>query len=108
MKTKSDLLQKMVAKVIQGASNNKMLPITNLIGISFKDKQLKLTTTDGANIFVVKDIIHDVEDDAEFYTIVNAEQFSKLVGKTTKEYIELSNEENYLLFKGNGSYKLLP
>ena len=32
MKIKTELLQKMVAKAIQGASDNKMIPITSCMG----------------------------------------------------------------------------
>lgn len=111
MKVKTELLQKMMSKAIQGASNNKMIPITSLIGIEIKNKKLTLMTTDGSNQFRV---INDIEldpmcgpiDSQEFYTIVNADTFSKLVSKTTKEFIDLQNKENYLEVIGNGAYKL--
>ena len=109
MKIKTEILQKMVAKVIQGASDNKMIPLTSLIGIEFKEDTLGgkgnliLTTTDGSNQLKIN---QEVEGTEEFYTIVNADTFSKLVGKTTKEFIELENKENYLEVVGNGSYKL--
>ena len=108
MKIKIEILQKMVSKVIQGASNNKMIPLTSLIGIDVKSENLTLTTTDGSNQFrVIEKIDYDpMYGPQEFYTIVNADTFSKLVGKTTKEFIELENKENYLLFTGNGDYKL--
>lgn len=111
MKIKTELLQKMVAKVIQGASNNKMIPITGLIGVEVKNEKLTLMTTDGSNQLRVMqkielDPMYGPTDSQEFYTIVNAETFSKLVGKTTKEFIELENKENYLEIKGNGVYKL--
>jgi DNA polymerase III sliding clamp (beta) subunit (PCNA family) len=97
MRIKTEILQKMVSKAIQGSSNNKMIPLTSLIGIEFKEDilggkgSLILTTTDGSNQFKVN---HTVEGTGEFYTIVNAETFSKLVGKTTKEFIELENKKN--------------
>ena len=49
MQIKTELLQKMVAKAIQGSSFNKMKPLTSLIGIEVKGKDLTLTTTDGSN-----------------------------------------------------------
>ena len=109
MKIKTELLQNMVSKAIQGASFNKMIPLTSLIGIEFKEDTLGkkgnliLTTTDGSNQLKIN---QEVEGIGEFYTIVNADTFSKLVGKTTKEFIELENKENYLEVVGNGSYKL--
>ena len=111
MKIKTEILQKMVAKAIQGASNNKMIPITGLIGVEVKNEKLTLMTTDGSNQLRVMekvelDPIYGPTDSQEFYTIVNAETFSKLVGKITKEFIEFENKENYLEIKGNGVYKL--
>ena len=109
MKIQTEVLQKMVSKAIQGASNNKMIPITSLIGIEFKEDNLGgkgnlvLMTTDGSNQFRINT---EVEGTGNFYTIVNADTFSKLVGKTTKEFITLENKENYLEVTGNGSYKL--
>lgn len=109
MKIKTEILQNMVSKVIQGASFNKMIPLTSLIGIEFKEDSmggkgnLILTTTDGSNQLKIN---QEVEGTGEFYTIVNADTFAKLVGKTTKEFIELENKENYLEVKGNGDYKL--
>jgi hypothetical protein len=109
MKIKTELLQKMVSKAIQGASFNKMIPLTSLIGIEFKEDNLGgkgnliLITTDGSNTFKIN---QEVEGNGEFYTIVNADTFAKLVGKTTKEFIELENKENYLEVNGNGTYKL--
>lgn len=107
MEIKTELLKEIVSKVINGASNNKMLPITSLIGIDYKDSYLILTTTDGSTQFIIKQKLEvPAEEDYEFYTVVNAEQFSKLVSKTSKEYIELENTDNSLKFKGNGNYEL--
>ena len=106
MKIKTEILQKMVTKAIQGASNNKMIPLTSLIGIEFDRGNFIIITTDGSNILKINQYIGEMVGLPNFYTIVNAETFSKLVGKTTKKYIELENKENYLLFTGNGNYKL--
>lgn len=109
MKIKTEILQKLVSKSIQGASANRMIPLTSLIGIEAKGDILTLTTTDGSNTFKVNQNIEvdgQIAVSNEFYTIVNADTFAKLVGKTTKEFIELDNKENYLEIKGNGTYKL--
>lgn len=108
MKIKTEILQSIVAKAIQGTSNNKMIPLTSLIGIEIKQDTLTLTTTDGNNQFKVSAKIEydPMYGPQEFYTIVNADTFAKLVGKTTKEYITLENKENYLEVVGNGTYKL--
>jgi hypothetical protein len=62
MKIKTEILQKMVSKSIQGASFNKMIPLTSLIGIEVQkdlmtySSKLILTTTDGSNQFKVNQI----------------------------------------------------
>ena len=103
MKIKTNILQDMLTKVCKCASNNNLVPITSLLGIEVKDNKLILTSTDGNNQLEVN---QDIDISENFYTIVNIEKFSKLVSKTTKEYIELINNENYLLIKGNGQNKI--
>ena len=105
MKIKTEILKEMVSKAIKGSSMNKLLPITNYIGIDLHEGILILTTTDGNNALKVKN--NQVESSELFYTIVNADTFSKLVSKTIGEFIELENKENYLEVKANnGTYKL--
>ena len=105
MKIKTNMLQEMVAKAIKAVSNNKMIPLTGLMGIELGNNKLTLQTTDGNNVLKVCQPVESL-DTQNFYTIVNADTFSKLVSKTTSEYITLENNENFLEFKGNGNYKL--
>ena len=104
MKISTKLLQEMVSKAIKGTSNNKMIPLTSLLGIEIKLGNLTLMTTDGSNHLRIINKVDDTSTD--FYTIVNADMFAKLVSKTTSEFITLENKENYLEFSGNGKYKL--
>lgn len=108
MKINTKILQEMIAKSIKGSSNNTMIPITSLIGIELKDNVLTLMTTDGSNhLEISQDLESEIQDAGqEFYTVVNAEIFSKLVAKTTTDVIYLTILENCLEFKGNGTYKL--
>ena len=103
LKLKTSKLQEMVAKAVKGASSNKMIPITGLIAIVLKDKVLTLTTTDATN--TLKILEKNVEGD-NFYVVVQADIFSKLVSKTTTEFITLSLKENSLEVKGNGTYSI--
>lgn len=108
MKIQTKILQEMIAKAIKGASNNTMIPITSLIGVELKNNILTLMTTDGSNhLQISQDLENEIQDAGqEFYTVVNAEIFSKLVAKTTTDVIYLTILENCLEFKGNGTYKL--
>lgn len=105
LKINTKLLQDMVAKAIKGSSNNKMIPITSLLGLEVKDNVLTLMTTDGSNHLRIKQKIES-NNSNNFYIVVNADTFSKLVTKTTCENITLTLMENYLEVKGNGTYKL--
>ena len=104
--TKTTTLQTLVSKAVKGASNNKMIPLTGLMAIELtNDGDLILTTTDASNYLQVKE--KKISGD-EFYVVVEVETFAKLVAKTTKENItlELDNEDNKLMFTGNGKYEI--
>lgn len=104
MKINTKLLQDMVSKAIKGAGNNKLIPITSLIGIEVLEDKITLKTTDGSNhLYIVEKLDGEFHN---FYSIVNADMFAKLVSKTTSEFIELINNDAFLEFKGNGTYKL--
>lgn len=103
LKLKTLKMQEMVSKAVKGASNNKMIPITSLMAIELKDNVLTLTTTDASNY--VKIIEKQVEGE-NFYIVVQTDTFSKLVAKTSVEFITLTLKENQLEVKGNGTYSI--
>ena len=83
-------LQEMVANSVKGASANKMIPITSLMGIEVKDNVLTLSTTDATNHLK---IIERKVDNENFYVVVQAELFSKLVAKTSTETMTMTLKE---------------
>lgn len=103
LKLKTLKLQEMVSKAIKGASNNKMIPITGLMAIVLKKGVLTLITTDATNTLKVME--KNIEGD-DFYAVVQADIFSKLVAKITTETITLTLKENSLEVKGNGTYSI--
>lgn len=102
MKVKTELFKELVNKSIKASSNNKLRPLTQFMCISAKDGELFLITTDGDNYLYVFDNTVKVKDD--FYVVVMAEQFAKLISKMTSEYTELTVENHSLSVVGNGSY----
>lgn len=100
---KTQTLQDLVAKSMHGASNNKMLPITGLMAIDLSEGKLTLTTTDGTNYLYV---IEDKVVGENFYVVVQAEMFSKLVARMTCETVILENTDSCLIVSGNGKYKI--
>lgn len=99
----TNVMKELVSKAVKGASNNKLLPITSLLGIELKDGQLTLTTTDGTNYLYVR---KDKVAGDNFYTVISGDTFSKLVSKTTSENIVLELTESSLRVTGNGTYNI--
>lgn len=97
------VLQDMVSRSIKGVGNDKLIPITTKLAIELKDGVLTLTSTDYTNyLYVTKS---DVKGD-DFYIVIEADKFSKLISKMTCENICLQVEENALVVKGNGTHKI--
>ena len=94
-------LKEMVTRAIRGASFNSLLPITSMMAIELKDNKLTLTTTDYTNyLYIIEDKV--VGDD--FYAVVMADLFQKLVSKLTCEKVRLVLKPNALEVVGNGKY----
>lgn len=103
IKVKTETLQNLVNKVSKGMGNNKMLPITEMIGINIDNNKISLLATDGMNKLEVISSIENI-DNVKTSIAVNGNNFTKLVQKTTTEFISLLIEDNKLTIKGNGSY----
>lgn len=103
VKIKTETLKNLTTKVVKGMGNNKMLPITEMIGINIKGTKISLLSTDGTNRV---EVIGDIEntDNVETKLAVNGDTFSKLIQKITTELITLTIEDNKLTVKGNGNY----
>ena len=105
MKIKTEQLKAMLSKAVQGASNDKLMPLSQLIGIKQQNGVLQLTTTDGTNyLYVVESVDGDLSDELNVTPYV--EQFYKLISKMTSEYVYLNIKDNGLEVKGNGTYML--
>lgn len=100
---KTVVLKRAVGKAIKGASLDKNLPLTNMLGITCKDKTLSVYTTDGINYLTM---LEEIDSTEELNVTVPIEIFSKLVAKITSEDIELSLEGAVLMVRGNGNYKI--
>lgn len=96
-------LQNMVAKAMKGASCNKMIPLTGLIAVELKDHLLTLITTDATNYLYVRE---DKVEGEDFYVVIQAEMFSKLISKLTCEKVSLELKDNTLMVTGNGKYSI--
>lgn len=99
----AQVLKEMVSRVVKGASNNKLIPITSLMKIECSNKLFELVTTDATNyLYITSDKI--VGDD--FYAVVPVDIFSKLISKITSENVVLEIKMGVLHVKANGNYSI--
>ena len=98
-------LKEMVAKAVKGVGNNKLIPLTSLMAIELKDATLTLITTDATNYLYISE---DKVVGEDFYVVVDANVFSKLISKMTCEDVtlEIKSDIIALQVKGNGTYKI--
>jgi DNA polymerase III sliding clamp (beta) subunit (PCNA family) len=80
-----------------------MIPLTGLMCIELKDHLLTLITTDATNYLYVRE--DKVEGD-DFYVVIQAEMFAKLISKMTCEKVSLTLKDNTLMVTGNGKYSI--
>ena len=101
----TELMKDVVARAIKGAGNNKLIPITSMMCIELKEGELTVITTDATNYLYIKE--HHVAGD-NFYVVVDANQFAKLVSKMTCENITMTIDEKLytMKVKGNGNYTM--
>ena len=102
---KTEKLKDMVSRAVRGVGNNKLIPLTSLMAIEVKNSQLSIITTDATNyLYIMEDKV--VADD--FYAVVDANTFSKLISKMTCDSVDLEVKEDvYVLeVRGNGKYRI--
>ena len=92
MKVNTSVLKNML-NMVSGCKPSKVLEITNYYELDFSIEGLSLRATDGINFITVDSTIHCDED---MTVIVKADQFSKLINKTTKDMVSLKLTDNYL------------
>lgn len=96
-------LQEMVSKAVRGASNNKLLPITGMLGINLKNGELIISTTDATNYLMIAE--HGIDGD-DFAVTVYADMFAKLIARLTCDTVSMELKDKYLEVTGNGTYKI--
>lgn len=103
MKISSERLKEAVNTAGKGCGYNKLIPLTELIGINLNEGKLKLYSTDMTNFMTVT---LDKVSGEDANICVEAEKFTKLVSKITSSEIEMNMNEDSLIVKANGVYKL--
>lgn len=98
---KTAKLKEMVGRAVKGASFKSIIPLTSMMAIELKDSRLTLKTTDSTNYLY---IMEDKIPGDDFYAVVLADQFAKLISKMTCENVTLTLKSNALEVVGNGKY----
>ena len=93
---------KAMADKLNKCSTNKLLEITKYWHLSVTDAGFEMTAMDGSNYITAKDASVKGTLDA----IVRADQFGKLIDKTSVDKVVLELKDNYLRVVGNGDYKV--
>lgn len=104
MVIKTTILKQLLSKAMRAVKNDKLLPITGLIGIStFEDGYIQLNTYDGNNLVAVS---KEVGCNINSYVVVEASSFNTLINRLTSEEISLEFKDKFLEVKsGKGTYK---
>jgi len=100
---KTSKLNEMLTKITKGVGNNKLLPITSFIHIKLDKKSLRITATD-INNYITSIENNVVGKSGEM--VVPADQFIKLLSKTTSGIVKFEKGDDVVVVKGNGNYKI--
>ena len=108
MKVKTEVLKSLVSKVSIGVGNDKLVPITELIGIKANSEKIELVSTDSNNyVFVWQECDTDIKGDDEFKVAVSADKFTKLIGKLNSEDVALKLVDGNLVVRAtHGTYTI--
>lgn len=100
----TETFKALVSKAYKGVGNNKLLPLTQLLCIKVSDGKLTLVSSDssGTNYLYVT----QTGVDGEFYAVVLADQFAKLIEKLTCDKVTLEVDADKLNITGNGKYTI--
>lgn len=99
----SEKLKSVSQKILTAVDSNELSILTETLELKSTNNILYMNVTNKEYYARIKLELTDSED---FHATVNANLFLKLVAQITTTDIELSVNNNYLLVKGNGEYKL--
>lgn len=104
MRINTEQLKALVGKAVNGAGNDKTMPLTQFMGIIKDGENITLITTDATNYFYVHGMVD--EDASDINVTVFYEQFAKLISKMTSKEVELEVVDKALHVIGNGDYMI--
>ena len=100
---KTDKLKEIASKVAMGVDGDRTSPLSELLELELKNKELTLKTTNKE--FFLKTILSDITDsEEELHITINADVFLSLINKITTNTIKLEITKEGLELYGNGKY----
>lgn len=96
-------IQSACSKILAAVNSNKLSSITDTLEMFTSGKNFFICVTNKEYYVRVR---LEMPEEVEFKATVNANLFLKLISQITTETIELNINENSLVIKGNGTYKL--
>ena len=101
MKVSTSALNAALQKASKGVGNNKLIPLSTLIGIVAHDGVLSIYATDGTTFLEIKGVCENSDD---FRVAVNASKFVSLISRLTCDTVSLNITNRGLEVVGNGKY----
>lgn len=96
-------LQAACKNILAAVDNNALSAITETLELVTKDNFLYINVTNREYFAQVK---IDIGENVEFHATVNATLFLRLISQITTDTVELSLNDNHIIIKANGTYKL--
>jgi len=102
LKIKTEELKDLVGRAQKATRIIPEILMTTFLQIEVKNKVLSLSGFDGMNYFK---FMQKTENTDSLF-VLKADIFFKIFAKTTSKEVILEDKDNYVLYKGNGQYKL--
>ena len=90
-------------KILSAVDSSELSVLTETLELKAENKILYMSVTNREYYVKVK---LDLGEDVSFHVTVNANLFLKLISQTTTDTVEITIDNNTLVGKGNGIYKL--
>ena len=103
MQVQSSLIKEVCSKLLNALDSDSVSTITETLDLRVENNVLILSITNMEYIVKTKIVLSSPE---VFHATVHADIFLKLINQVTTDQIELTIDNNILIIKGNGTYKL--
>ena len=100
---KTNLFQETCKLILGAIDSNEISVLTESLEIKTQNRNLYLNVTNKEYYCSAK---FELDHDENFHAVVNANLFLKLIAAVTTEEVELTIQDNFVLMKANGNYKI--